>query len=321
MAVIKPKRSFNVGTLVINKGKQPPRIEISCADIDPCCNEDMNNRPKSRSKNRSKTASESATGTENLDLHSELQTGTCGNTPMVTAPETPRAHCRTGSSDGSFDIDDRRLTVTDVRDFALASDGTRSKKASKVPDPEPNPKPEPVQLDPSDPDYCEDCVSPMTIPPVPPKKDPKPASILNEKASSGVPASSSHAAGKFGKAEKKRKAEKDGKSEKAGKTGKTEKDGKALPVPAGVLTDSTGQLTAPGTPRPKKSAVLKAKGQIAIRRVRGAVFRTPVMTVVVGRQLGPSTSQALKLISKGISLEPPKIVPSTTPVPLPVGAA
>ena len=321
MAAIKPKRSFNVGTLVINQGKRIlPRIEVSCADIDPCCEEDMNKRPKSRSKNRSKRVSESATGTENLAPHSELQTGTCGNTPIVTAPETPRAHYRTGSNDGSFEIDDRELTLMDVRDFALASDGTQSKKASKVPHPEPAPKSELVQMDPSDPDYCEDCVSPMTIQPPPPKKDPKTKSTLDEKIPSGKTTPSTDAVEKTRKYGKIEKAGKNERTETMGKTGKTEKDGKTLPIPTGVLTDSTGQLTAPGTPKPKKCTVLKVKGQMAIRRVRGAVFRTPVMTVVVGRQLGPPTSQALKLISKGVPVEPPKIVPST-PVSVPLGAS
>ena len=289
MAPTKPKRSFNVGTLV-TQGRLPPRIEISCADDEPCCEDDMNKPPKSRSR-----ASESQ-GSENLPPRSETQTGSVGNTPsMVTAPESPRVHCRTDNSDGINDIDDRRLTVTDVRDFALTTDGSRSKKASKVPDPEPAPASTQNDLDPY---FCEDCVSPMTI--APKNAPPKIPSKLDTKASSDPSAPGSNAAGKI---------EKDTKTEKSAKAGKA--------VPAGVLTDGTGLLTAPGTPKPKKRKVLIAKGQVVIRKCRGAVFRTPVMTVVVGRQLGPSTSQALKLISKGIPIEPPKIVP-TTPVPLPV---
>lgn len=265
----KPKRSFNVGTL-LTKGKSTPRIEISCADIEPCGPEDMNKPPKTR---------KSESGSENLHP-SRSETQTCSTTPpMFTAPESLRVHSRTDGSDN--DMDDLELPITEVRDFGLASDGTRSKKASKVPEPAKvhksvrshesvndsapsheleqastqHPVPE------SDLDYCEDCVSPMTK--APPKKEfPKTLRKSDEhtdgKAAMGGKNDKDAKTGKLAVVPKSLKG-----SERSG-NGKSGKNGTTLPT--GVLNDATGQLSPFGTPKPKKRVVLKSKGQMAIRK-------------------------------------------------------
>jgi hypothetical protein len=311
---INPKRSFNVGTLVI---KGTPRIEISCADTESYSAENLKKHTKSRSIS-------SEPGAENLQPRSDTIPCTYINTPpMFTAPESPRSHSRTDGSDDGSDMDDRRLTISDVRDFGLASDGSRSKKASKVPEPAKIHESEPASTHPvpkSDPDYCEDCVSPRTKAPAK-KEPPKTTTRMNDSdhakdAKAGKdpeavnPNRSLHLkdsdhgkdakAGKDGKIGKPKDSDKkDGKSGKGGQT--------AL---AGVLTDATGQLSPPGTPKPKKRVVLKGKGQMAVRKCRGVVFRTPVLSVVVGRKLAPSTSHGLKMIAKGVDVKPPEVVPA-----------
>jgi hypothetical protein len=180
-------------------------------------------------------------------------------------------------------MDGARLVITDFRDFALTSDGSRSKKSSKVPDADPAP----AQKGVPDPDFCEDCVSPKSNPP---KQAPTEVpSGLDGQAFSGLRGPAIDSAGK-----------KDA-------SGKTD---------AGLPVDVTGALPAPGTPKPKKRQRLLIKGQVAIRKCRGVVFRTPVLAVVVGRQLAPTCSQGLKMISKGVPFEPLMIVPASCVPPI-----
>ena len=96
---IKPKRSFNVGTLVIAQGRPLPQIEVSYHDNEPCDEDDMNKPRKARS-----TVSESqdSTGTriENRPPRSAMVHQTSDTSPpMITAPESPRSHSRTDGSD------------------------------------------------------------------------------------------------------------------------------------------------------------------------------------------------------------------------------
>lgn len=309
---IKPNRSFNVGTLVIAQGRLLPRIEVSCHDSEPSGRDDMNKRRNARS-----TVSESqdSTGTriENRPPRSAMVHQTSDTSPpMITAPESPRSHSRTDGSNvdgptihyqaGGSDMDGARLVITDFRDFALTSDGSRSKKSSKVPDADPAP----AQKGVPDPDFCEDCVSPKSNPP---KQAPTEVpSGLDGQAFSGLRGPAIDSAGKT--------IPPPAVPKEAGKenaTGKKDASGK---TDAGLPVDVTGALPAPGTPKPKKRQRLLIKGQVAIRKCRGVVFRTPVLAVVVGRQLAPTCSQGLKMISKGVPFEPLMIVPASCVPPI-----
>jgi hypothetical protein len=306
-AAPKPKRSFNVGTL-LTRGKSTPRIEISCADTDSNVFSDPVEVTGARSENLHPTRSETDTRS--------------ATPPMFTARESPRMHSRTdGSSDSSDDMDDLQLPITEVRDFGLASDGTRSKKASKVPDPKgrssaksheslkdsalskahksvkdsanthheqastQHPIPE------SDPDYCEDCISPRNN--APHKEFPKTLRKADGHSTTGKVVIDAKAAKADAPKSLKGSERKDGKNAKSGKDGNAHptsvlddvkslkgserkegknakswwsgKDGNAHPT--GIPDDVTGQLSPPGTPKPKKRAVLKAKGKVAIRKV------------------------------------------------------
>jgi hypothetical protein len=93
-----------------------------------------------------------------------------------------------------------------------------------------------------------------------------------------------------------------------------------LQVPAvGIPTDVTGQLTPPGTP-PKtasKGRRVIGKSQKVIRKGRRVILNRAALAVVLGRQLSRPTSQALKLISKGLPLDPSDLLGSATPAPAP----
>ena len=251
---VKPMRSFNVGTLVI-KGKLPPRIEISCSDTD------------------------------------SGFAGSMNTPPMFTAPESP-GNARTDGSDDRNYMDLSQLPTTEVRDFGLAADGSRSKKASKVPEPiKPAAENKPKSSRPeNDPEYCEDCVSPLT----------KPLKTDGHMDDAGKGTATGNASANVKKENDKnaktrkvpitKKAKVNEKQDKAaGKAGKIQTIGKKgevgtkFPVPAGVLKDATGELSPPGMPKPKKLSVMKAKGQTAIRKCRGVVIRTPVANLLVGR--------------------------------------
>ena len=373
--VIKPKRSFNVGTLVIAQGRILPRIKVSCTDGENFLGDDMNKLSNVRS-----TTSESqdmyGTGIENRPPRSAmLQQTSDTSPPMITAPESPRSYRYTDSCDVSpmsnhwaetSEMDGAGLDLTEVRDFALASDGSRSKKPSRTPDKDPvkikkdinvhiskkenaskvpgaDPKVEtgihmsigknenaskdaasakigkgvdaskkdnaskvsdaaPAKVDDGvlDPDFCDDPAHyPLSPKSLPPKLSPPAVpSALDEKRRS--PAIDS--AGK--------KVPPPAVPKDAGG-----KKNVALPKDAALPIDATGALPTPDTPKLPKGRRLLNKGHTAIRRARGVVFRTPVLQVVVGRQLAPTCSTGLKLIAKGGSFETPKLVPSAVPTP------
>ena len=311
---IKPKRSFNVRTLVIAQARPLTRTDVSCHDSEPCGEDDMNKPRKARSA-VSESQDSTDTRIENRPPRSAMVHQTSDTSPpMITAPESPRSHSRTDGSDldgptihyqaGGSDTDGVGLVVTDFRDFALTSDGSRSKKTSKVPDADPGP----VQKGVPDPDFCEDCVSPRSNAP---KQAPTEVpSGLDGQAFSGLrgPAIDS-----VGKTIPPPAVPKD--AGKKNVTGKKDASGKG---DAGLPVDVTGASPAPGTPKPKKRQRLLIKGHVAIRKCRGVVFRTPVLAMVVGRQLAPTCSLGLKMISKGVPFELPKIVPAAVPAPIPV---
>ena len=234
------KRSFNVRSFMI-KRILTPRIEISCADTE-----------------------SAVTGSMNRPL-------------MFTALES-RENSRTDGSDAGSCMDEFQLPISEVGDFGLATDGSRSKKTSKVPDhikidkSEQDPKPSGPE---DDPDYCEDCVSPLT-------KAPKKDEHTEENAVLVKPAKEN------AKKRPNTKAKSGGdqiteKKEAEAKTGKKRKMVENMKALAAIPMDITGKLTPPETPKPKKRAIIKAKGHMAIRKCRGMVIRTPVANALVGR--------------------------------------
>lgn len=87
--------------------------------------------------------------------------------------------------------------------------------------------------------------------------------------------------------------------------------------------DATGLLTAPATPKPRKRRLCKDGLLRKIRKSRARCLRTPVMTVVVGRQLGSPVCQALRTIANGgigdlTSIAP--VDPTQIVSPIPVSA-
>ncbi|KAL2072816.1 hypothetical protein VTL71DRAFT_12159 [Oculimacula yallundae] len=104
---------------------------------------------------------------------------------------------------------------------------------------------------------------------------------------------------------------------------------RGLAVPA----DITGKLDPPSLPTPSKKRVAlgkgKRKGQKVIRRGRSLILRKSVLSVVIGRQLAGPTSSALKLVGKGVPVDPgalkdaaavpaapvPAVPAPTTPLP------
>ncbi|KAL5321195.1 hypothetical protein ACEPPN_012007 [Leptodophora sp. 'Broadleaf-Isolate-01'] len=104
--------------------------------------------------------------------------------------------------------------------------------------------------------------------------------------------------------------------------------GSNLPGGLAVPADITGKLDPPGTPGPSKKRMAlgkgKKKGQKVVRRGRHLILRKPVLALVVGRQLAGPTSAALKLVSKGTSVDPAAFkdaaVPDAVPQPVPLPA-
>ena len=284
---IEPKRSFNVGTLVTAESQPIPRIEVSCHDSEPYDEDNM-----------SKPGTAGSTVLESQDATSIGMESRPPRSTMVhqisDTPESPRSHSQIadiGMDGPTIDyqvegsgMDGVGLVATDFRDFALTSDGSRNKKTSKVPDADPVTS----QAGVPDPDFCEDCISPKSN-----ALKQAPANVpsgIDGQASSGL----------RGPALPK---DTQGKGARGGKD-------------AGLPVDVTSALPATGTPKQKRRQKLLIKGRVGIRKCRGVVFRTPVLAVVVGRQLAPTCSQGLKMISKGIPFEPPNLIPAAVPAPI-----
>ena len=84
-------------------------------------------------------------------------------------------------------------------------------------------------------------------------------------------------------------------------------------LPLDLPVDATGMLTAPRTPKLRRGPRSRAKFLMSIRRSRAACLRTPVLSVVVGRQLAGPTKSALRAIA---DLKLPDLDSiSATPVP------
>lgn len=275
------KRSFNVGTLVI-QGRQAPLIEISSPDLPPCCGDDVSPKRLKVRSNAPDSHDMDGTGSENLPPRSVQKENTDISTPMVTAPESPKVLNR---PENNTDIEGPVLPVSAVIDFALTYSASRTPKSSRAQ----NDAMTPIV---SEAPTCEECISPTTVT----------SNGANLPNMDGQYFSLSRAAKAPG-------------TDAVGKA----TDGAALPelpVLPGVPTDATGQLTAPGTPKLKKRRKLFRRGQKALRKGRSAMFRTPVLSLIIGRQLAKPTSQALKLISKGIPIDPVEVTRSA-PVPAP----
>ena len=91
--------------------------------------------------------------------------------------------------------------------------------------------------------------------------------------------------------------------------------GGGLPIPL----DATGGLTAPMTPAPRKRSKVMKRGSKIAQKGRKIVLRKGVLTIILGRQLAGPTSQALKLIGKGVPIDPAEVA-GTLPAPVPVPA-
>ncbi|KUJ22854.1 uncharacterized protein LY89DRAFT_714560 [Mollisia scopiformis] len=78
-----------------------------------------------------------------------------------------------------------------------------------------------------------------------------------------------------------------------------------VPVVTGLPVDASGELPTPGTPkRVGKRRRAANKGKRGIRKCRRLILRRPILVLIVGRQLAGPTSEALKLISSGVPIEP-----------------
>ena len=104
----------------------------------------------------------------------------------------------------------------------------------------------------------------------------------------------------------------------AGITAATNAPFSAVPLPS----DITGHLPAPDTPKPKNGKGKKRdKAKKAVRKGRAACVRSPVLVIVLGRQLGKPTAAALKQIAKGVALDDIAVdapnVPGNSQVPVP----
>jgi len=95
----------------------------------------------------------------------------------------------------------------------------------------------------------------------------------------------------------------------------------ASPGVPGILEDATGDLPSPETPlkengkgklkeHNEKRRNSKEKLLKGIRKSRGKLVRTPVLAVILGRQLAGPTSNALKTIGKGLPVDPLEIISS-----------
>jgi len=110
-------------------------------------------------------------------------------------------------------------------------------------------------------------------------------------------------------------------------------DGPALPDASGVpdlaapnLPSSLdgagglGELSAPAgsQSQPRMRARIRKRSGILIRRVRRVVFKSPVLTVVLGRQLAKPTANALAIIARGgtVGTDAATAVPAPVPVPV-----
>jgi hypothetical protein len=89
----------------------------------------------------------------------------------------------------------------------------------------------------------------------------------------------------------------------------------------GVPFDGTGMASTP--PTPDKRQNVKSRRTCAnrgVRKMRKALLRKPILTVVVGRQLAKPTKNMLKLAASGVAFDmpdPASIIPIESPVPAP----
>lgn len=78
-----------------------------------------------------------------------------------------------------------------------------------------------------------------------------------------------------------------------------------VPGVSGLPVDVTGTLPAPTLPNKfGKRQKVANKGKGGIRKCRRVVMRKPFLVLILGRQLAGPTKDALKLISKGVPVQP-----------------
>jgi len=88
-----------------------------------------------------------------------------------------------------------------------------------------------------------------------------------------------------------------------------------------IPIDATGELPSPpipgakqnGKPRRRTRYILLEKGKRTMRKGRKIVLRRPVLIIILGRQLAGPTSDALRLISDGVPIDPSAVTANVKP--------
>ena len=89
------------------------------------------------------------------------------------------------------------------------------------------------------------------------------------------------------------------------------------PVPLNLPVDATGGLPEPPMPKMRKLSRGKDKFLRKVRKSRAVCLRTPVVSIIIGRQLSGPVTTSLKAISKGEIPDVAAIVGAVAPVPVP----
>lgn len=89
------------------------------------------------------------------------------------------------------------------------------------------------------------------------------------------------------------------------------------PVPLKLPVDATGNLPKPPIPKMRKLSRGKDKFLRRVRKSRAVCLRTPVVSIIIGRQLSGPVTTSLRAISKGEIPDVAEIVGAVAPVPVP----
>jgi len=86
----------------------------------------------------------------------------------------------------------------------------------------------------------------------------------------------------------------------------------------GLPLDASGLLSEPATPKQRKLSRGKDKFLRRVRKSRAVCLRTPVVSIIIGRQLAAPVTKAVRAISKGEVPDVVGIVSTVARVPVPL---